>query len=68
MIGFIKFGLNKSGALFPICEVLLLIDLLILILRLGNVWAWIGFIGLIGYNILLVIEYLKQSYGERRVQ
>ena len=61
MIGFIKFGLAKSGAMFPVCEVLFLLDILVFIFNLENVWTWIGIVLLGLYNIIMFIEYL----GER---
>jgi hypothetical protein len=61
MIGFIKFGLVKSGAMFLICEVLFLLDILVFICHRENVWTWVGIILLGLYNIIMLIEYI----GER---
>ena len=61
MIGFIKFGLAKSGAMFPVCEVLFLLDILVFIFNLENVWTLVGIILLGLYNIIMLIEYI----GER---
>lgn len=63
MIGFIKFGLAKSGAMFLVCEVLFLLDILVFICHRENVWTWIGIILLGLYNVLMLIEYC----GKRRV-
>ena len=63
MISFIKFGLAKSRAIFPVCEALFLLDILVFIFNLENVWTWIGIVLLGLYNIIMLIEY----YGERRV-
>jgi hypothetical protein len=57
MIGFIKFGLAKNGAIFPICEVLFLLDILAFLFNLENVWTWISFVMLGLYNIIMLIEY-----------
>ena len=64
MINFIKFGLAKSGAMFPIYEVLFLLDILVFICHRENVLIWIGIVLLGLYNIILLIEY----YGERRIR
>ena len=61
MIGFIKFGLAKHGSMFPICEVLFLLDILVFICHQENVMTWIGIILLGLYNIIMLIEYI----GER---
>ena len=61
MIGFIKFGLAKSGAMFLVCEVLFLLDILVFICHRENVWTWVGIILLGLYNIIMLIEYI----GER---
>ena len=61
MISFFKFGLAKNGTMFPICEVLFLLDILVFICHRENVWTWIGIILLGLYNVIMLIEY----YGER---
>ena len=61
MIGFIKFGLAKSGAMFPVCEVLFLLDILVFICHRENVWTWVGIVLLGLYNVIMLIEYI----GER---
>ena len=60
MIGFIKFGLAKSGAMFPVCEVLFLLDILVFLFNLENVWTWIGTILLGLYNIIMLTEYYRE--------
>jgi len=64
MIGFIKFGLAKNGAMFLISEVLFLLDILIFVCHRENVWTWIGIVLLGLYNIIMLIDY----YGERRIR
>ena len=53
MIDFIKFGLKVHGALFPICELFFLMDLTLIILRLDDVWTWIGIVLLGLYNVVI---------------
>ena len=51
MIGFIKFGLAKSGAMFPICEVLFFLDILVLIIfkEKTSIWTWYRDVRLVQY-------------------
>lgn len=61
MIGFIKFGLAKFGALFTICEALFLGDILAFIINRENVWTWVGLVLLTLFNVAMIIEYYYES-------
>ena len=60
MISFFKFGLAKSGAMFPVCEVLFLLDILVFICHRENVWTWIGTILLGLYSVIMLTEYYRE--------
>ena len=66
MRSFVKFGIKTSGAMFIVCEILFLVNLLLIIVVPFadlTIWTWIGIVLLGLYNIIMLIEY----YGERRV-
>ena len=64
MVNFIKFGLNKSGAMFLISEVLFLLDILFIVLHRENVWTWIGLVLLGLYNLIMLIEYIGERFND----
>ena len=67
MTNFIKFGLEKSGAMFLISEVLFLLDILVIVLHRENIWTWIGFVLLGLYNIIMLIEYIGERKHKERI-